>query len=92
MRSIPLSYGRGMTRYAIDTEGVSRERLALAHDPAELHECASLVAAATAGALSALGVEAPAVAAATSDAHSCSSAGSCASASRSRDTPSVSME
>ena len=57
MRSIPLSYGRGMTRYAIDTEGVSRERLALAHDPAELHECASLVAAATAGALSATGVE-----------------------------------
>ena len=57
MRSITLSYGRGMTRYAIDTEGVSRERLALAHDPAELHECASLVAAATAGALSALGVE-----------------------------------
>ncbi len=46
-----------MTRYATDTEGVSRERLALAHDPAELHECASLVAAATAGALSALGVE-----------------------------------
>ena len=46
-----------MTRYSIDTEGVSRERLALAHDPAELHECASLVAAATAGALSALGVE-----------------------------------
>lgn len=57
MRSAPLSYGRVMTRYALDTEGVSRERLALAHDPAELHECASLVAAATAGALSALGVE-----------------------------------
>jgi hypothetical protein len=46
-----------MTRYSIDTDGVSRERLALAHDPAELHECASLVAAATADAMSALGVE-----------------------------------
>ena len=57
MWSAALSYGRGMTRYSIDTAGVSRERLALAHDPAELHECASLVAAAAAGALSALGVE-----------------------------------
>ncbi len=44
-----------MTRYSIDTDGVSRERLALAHDPAELRECASLVAAATAGAMSATG-------------------------------------
>ena len=46
-----------MTRYAIDTYGVSRERLSLAHDPAELRECASLVAASTAGAMASLGDE-----------------------------------
>src|SRR5829696_8714766 len=46
-----------MTRYAIDADGVSHERLALAHDPAELRECASLVAAATAGAMAAAGHE-----------------------------------
>ncbi len=50
-----LSYRRGMTRYSIDTDGVSRERLALAEDPAQLRACASAVAAATASALAALG-------------------------------------
>ncbi len=44
-----------MTRYAIDFDGVSRERLALAHDPAELRECASHVATATAGAMASTG-------------------------------------
>ena len=44
-----------MTRYAIDSDGVSRERLALAHDPAELRECASQVAMATAGAMASTG-------------------------------------
>jgi len=46
-----------MARYSIDTEGVSRERLALAHDPAELRATASAVAAATAGAMAAAGSE-----------------------------------
>lgn len=46
-----------MTRYAIDAHGVSRERLALAHDPAELRECASLVGASTSGGLASLGDE-----------------------------------
>jgi hypothetical protein len=46
-----------MTRSRIDTDGVSRERLALARDPAELRECASLVAAATAGAMTCAGSE-----------------------------------
>jgi hypothetical protein len=46
-----------MTRYAIDTHGVTRERLALAREPAELRECASVVAAATAGAMAAVGCE-----------------------------------
>jgi hypothetical protein len=46
-----------MARYSIDPHGVSRERLALAHDPAELRACASVVAAATAGAMSAVGTE-----------------------------------
>ncbi|WP_020144495.1 hypothetical protein [Terracoccus sp. 273MFTsu3.1] len=44
-----------MTRYAIDSDGVSRERLALAHDPAELRACASQVATATAGAMASAG-------------------------------------
>ena len=52
-----LSYRRGMTRYSIDTDGVSRERLALAEDPAQLRACASAVAAATASAMAALGGE-----------------------------------
>jgi hypothetical protein len=46
-----------MTRYAFDTDGVSRARLALTDDPAQLRACASLVAAATAGAMSAVGSE-----------------------------------
>jgi hypothetical protein len=46
-----------MTRYAIDTHGVCRERGALAHDPAELRECASLVAVATAAAAVSTGGE-----------------------------------
>ena len=46
-----------MTRYAIDTHGVSRERLALEREPAELRECASVVAAATADAMAAVGCE-----------------------------------
>lgn len=46
-----------MTRYSIDTEGVSRERLALAHDPDELRQCASTVASATAAAMAAVGRE-----------------------------------
>ena len=44
-----------MTRFSIDTAGVSRERLALAGDPRELRECASQVAAATAAAMAAVG-------------------------------------
>ncbi|GAB2748614.1 hypothetical protein UB45_08770 [Terrabacter sp. 28] len=47
-----------MTRYSIDVGGVSRERLALAHDPAELRACASAVAVATAGAMAAAGSQA----------------------------------
>ncbi|MER7073957.1 hypothetical protein [Terrabacter sp. NPDC000476] len=54
-----------MTRYAMDADGVSRERLALAHDPAELRACASALAAATAHVLGALGNEAADVRAAT---------------------------
>ena len=46
-----------MTRYSYDSAGVSRERFALAHDPVELRECASLVATATAGAMAATGSE-----------------------------------
>src|SRR3954471_9496903 len=46
-----------MTRYAIDTDGVSGERLALAGDPVELRECASLVAGATTGAMTSAGTE-----------------------------------
>jgi hypothetical protein len=57
MPSGPLPYGRDMTRYSIDTEGVSRERLALAHDPDELRQCASAVASATAAAMAAVGRE-----------------------------------
>jgi hypothetical protein len=44
-----------MTRYSIDVGGVARERLALAHDPAELRACASSVAVAAAGAMAAAG-------------------------------------
>ena len=44
-----------MTRYSIDAEGVSRERLALAHDPPELRACASAVATAAAEAMAAMG-------------------------------------
>ncbi|WP_374968636.1 hypothetical protein [Terrabacter sp. BE26] len=50
-----------MTRFSIDTSGVSRERLALAEDPRELRECASQVAAATAAAMAAVGGEADGV-------------------------------
>jgi hypothetical protein len=50
-----------MTRYSIDTEGVSRERLALAHDPDELRQCASAVASATAAAMAAVGREGPVI-------------------------------
>ncbi|GAA2742607.1 hypothetical protein GCM10009868_13210 [Terrabacter aerolatus] len=46
-----------MTRYSFDGAGVSRERVALGHDPVELRECASLVAAATAGAMASTGSE-----------------------------------
>ncbi|MEW1955171.1 hypothetical protein [Terrabacter sp. NPDC080008] len=46
-----------MTRYSIDTDGVSRERLALAEDPVQLRECASAVAAAAAAAMAAAGRE-----------------------------------
>lgn len=46
-----------MTRFSIDTEGVSRERLALAQDPDELRQCASAVASATAVAMAAVGCE-----------------------------------
>ncbi len=46
-----------MTRYSIDGHGVSRERLALARDPAELRACASLVAMGSAGAITATGGE-----------------------------------
>lgn len=46
-----------MTRYSIDAEGVSRERLALSRDPDELRLCASAVASATAAAMPALGRE-----------------------------------
>ena len=46
-----------MTRYVLDTDGVTRARLALADDPPELRECASVVAAATATAMSAAGSE-----------------------------------
>lgn len=46
-----------MTRYSFDTHGVSRERLALSHDPAELSACASAVAAAGASAAAAVGRE-----------------------------------
>src|SRR3954462_14784229 len=46
-----------MARYSIDSEGVSRERFALADDPVELRECASLVAVATAGAVTSTGTE-----------------------------------
>lgn len=55
-----------MTRYSFDGSGVSRERLALAHDPAELRECASLVASATAVAMAATGSEGHALGAALS--------------------------
>ena len=44
-----------MTRYSFDTHGVSRERLALSHDPAELSTCASAVASAGTAAAVALG-------------------------------------
>lgn len=54
-----------MTRYAMDADGVSRERLALAHDPAELRACASALAAATAHVLGALGSDTAGVPAAT---------------------------
>lgn len=50
-----------MTRYAFDTDGVSRERVALAHDPSELRECASVVARCTADALAGVGVDADAL-------------------------------
>lgn len=46
-----------MTRYSIDTHGVSGERLALAHDPAELSACASAVASAGGFASAAVGRE-----------------------------------
>jgi hypothetical protein len=47
-----------MTRYSFDTHGVSRERVALSHDPAELDECASAVASAGVVAAVALGDDA----------------------------------
>jgi len=47
-----------MTRYSIDTDGVSRERRALADDPAELRGCASALAVAAASAMSAAGSDA----------------------------------
>jgi hypothetical protein len=43
-----------MTRYSIDTHGVSCERLALSNDPSELSACASAVASAGAFASSAV--------------------------------------
>lgn len=46
-----------MTRYSIDTDAVSHERLAVAQDPAELRQSASAVAAATATAMAAVGSE-----------------------------------
>lgn len=46
-----------MTRYSIDTHGVSSERLALSHDPAELSACASAVASAGGFASAAAGRE-----------------------------------
>ncbi|GAA2024764.1 hypothetical protein GCM10009740_12990 [Terrabacter terrae] len=46
-----------MTRFSIDTAGVSRERLALSGDPRELRESASQVAAATAAAMAVVGGE-----------------------------------
>lgn len=46
-----------MTRYSFDGTGVSRERVALAHDPVELRACASLVATASADAMAAAGSE-----------------------------------
>jgi hypothetical protein len=46
-----------MTRYVLDTDGVTRARLTLADDPAQLRECASVVAATTAAAMSAVGPE-----------------------------------
>jgi hypothetical protein len=46
-----------MTRYVLDTDGVTRERLALADDPAQLRECSSVVAATSAAAMSAVGPE-----------------------------------
>jgi hypothetical protein len=48
-----------MTRYSIDTDGVSHERSALAHDPAELRACASTVARATADAMASVGTGGP---------------------------------
>ena len=48
-----------MTRYSIDVDGLSRERLALGHDPTELRACASSVALATAGAMAAAGSQVP---------------------------------
>ncbi|MFM6850161.1 MAG: hypothetical protein ACKOVB_13785 [Terrabacter sp.] len=47
-----------MTRYSMNVDGVSRERLALAHDPADLRACASSVAVATAVAMAAAGSQA----------------------------------
>ncbi|GAA2487333.1 hypothetical protein [Terrabacter carboxydivorans] len=47
-----------MTRYSFDTHGVSRARLALSHDPAELSACASAVASAGMAATVALGDDA----------------------------------
>jgi hypothetical protein len=46
-----------MTRYSIDTHGVSCERLALSNDPTELSACASAVASAGAFASAAVGRE-----------------------------------
>ena len=46
-----------MTRYALDTDGMTRTRLGLAEDPEQLRACASLVATATADAMSAVGPE-----------------------------------
>lgn len=46
-----------MTRFSIDTDGVSRERLAVAQDPGELRESAATVALATATAIAAVGTE-----------------------------------
>lgn len=50
-----------MTRYSIDTDGVSRERLASAQEADQLRQGASAVATATATAMAAVGSEGTAI-------------------------------